>query len=107
MKATPYTTYEARELFIKAMWEALEYWDKLPNKSKREALEGLMHTFLATGIDGCGATIPAMELKPIVSDEDVQYHRKNGQRWFPSEDIGGGLHEIMYVIGREYNFVKD
>lgn len=98
---------QAREKFIIKLWQVLDYWEKVPGKTKREAMEGFMHTFLASGLDGCGLDLPPMEVKPIVSDEDKRYFIENEESYFPTEDIAGGLHEVMFSIGRKYGYKKD
>lgn len=120
------TVDEAREKFLITLWNAVEYWDKsdgcvtlnddgtqgYKKHTSRDKLEGLLHTILASGLDGCSIGTPSMKIVPIVSNEDIKFYKTNKDSWFPKqwypqEDIGGSLHEIMYPVGRKHGFVKD
>lgn len=121
------TVEEARERFIVHLWHLVEYWGNLPDtytnpltekkeqQTVRHRLQGLMHSFLASGLDGASLGLPAMEIKPLVSKEDIEFYKTHEEdprfpiprQWFPpGEDIGGNLHELMYSIGRKHGFVK-
>lgn len=112
------TVDEARERFIVHLWQLVDYWDTLKTvRSQRERLSGLLHSFLASGLDGASLGLPAMEIKPLVSKDDIEFYKTHvddprfpalDRQWFPpGEDIGGALHELMYSIGRKHGFVKD
>ena len=123
------TVEEARERFIVHLWHLVDYWSNLEPISRgnpeygipdtentpRRRLQGLMHSFLASGLDGASLGLPAMEIKPLVSKEDIEFYKTHEEdprfpiprQWFPpGEDIGGNLHELMYSIGRKHGFVK-
>ena len=130
-KETPreLTVEEAQEAWLVMMWGLVDYWDKLEDitpgqpqygapeirNTQRHRLEGLLHSFLASGIDGCGLSTPAMELKPIVSEESIEFHKTQNNdpnfmlpiHWFPPGKDIGGLHSLMYKVGRKHGFVKD
>lgn len=108
---------EAREKFLIKMWQLIDYWDKTPDsitdgfggfikQGQRERLEGLMHSVLASGFDGAGLDLPPMEIKPILPLGDVEYHKANGENWFPTVDIGGDLHSELFTVGKKHNFIK-
>lgn len=91
-----YTEGEIREKLIKHFWGILEYWEKESRTTDtRGKMEGMLHSILAT-LDGCSMDIPGFEIIPICPDEDIEYHKEMGENWYPKQDIGGGLHEIMY-----------
>jgi len=119
------TVDEARERLIIHFWHLIDYWEKtgdyadgfggMKTHTQRDRLEGLVHSILAA-LDGCTLMVPTMELKPIVSDEDIDFYKNEPydpkfpipRQWYPpDEDIGGALHEILFAIGRKHGYVKD
>lgn len=103
-KSRKLTVEEAQEKLLVKLWECVDYWDNQPNVSQRHRLEGLLHTILASGIDGCGIDVPTMEIRPIVSKEDIKYLKKNEENWWPAKTDIGGLHELMYPVARKHKF---
>lgn len=95
------TTDEVRERFIQHVWGMIHYWeheDRQP--AARDKLSGLAHSLLVA-IDGCADGLPAFALAPVPHPDNKEFHRAEGENWFPSagevsHDIGGGLHEILY-----------
>ena len=96
---------EAQEKLLLQLWDILDYWEKLEGKTKREAMEGMLFTFLASGFDGSGLNVPPMKIIPIVPKEDQKYHIENHQKYFPTKDIGGGLHELVYRVGKKHGYL--
>ena len=101
------TTDEAREELILHFWQILEYWEKESRTpDTRGKMEGMLHSILVT-LDGGSGMMPGFEVKPLVPPADVKFHEKEGNKYFPNgEDLGGGLHDIMYVVGRKYKKIR-
>jgi len=97
-----YTTDEVREKLIKHFWGILEYWEKESRtQDTRGKMEGFLHSMLAT-LDGCSIGVPGFQLIPCVDPSDKEFHIKFGENWYnDTEDIGGGLHEIMHHFKNE------
>lgn len=91
------TPEEAREKFLRKMWQIIGYWENEARAgTTRDRISGAVFTILAT-IDGDAADIPAFTLTPIVPKEDVEFLRANGENWMPhGADIAGGLHEHFH-----------
>lgn len=113
-KAFEMTPEEGKSALIQHFWRQLNYWDTVavnpgdvkPNESVcRYRLEGLLHSILAT-LDGNAGMMPGFELKALVPTEDQEFHKKSGTKYFPKEDIGGSMAELMYPIGRENKLTK-
>lgn len=92
---TEYTVDEARSLFIEKLRNNVDYWDKVDAKTKKEALEGVTHSFLAL-LDGSAVDFPAFSLIPDVPEGDVAFSINHGERWFPNEDINNGNLAVLY-----------
>lgn len=96
-----YTEEEIREQFLENIRAYVRYWDKLPDKSTKERLEGLAFSILAV-IDGSTAELPAFVLAPFPHEEDKEFRRNRGENWYPENhqasvkaDIARGLHELF------------
>lgn len=112
------TRDEAREKMLLHFWNLVDYWDSIPDKTvdgfggyyihdRRSRLDGLMHSMLSA-LDGSTLSIPGMEIKPLVSTDDIVYYKSNGENWFPPDkDLGGSLHEIMYPIARKHGLYRE
>lgn len=74
-------TDELRQDFVDQIKVYVRYWDKLPDKTSSEKLEGLAFSILVM-LDG-ESSLPPFAVKPI--DE-------NGKE---GDDIGGALHELF------------
>lgn len=103
-----YTVDEAREIFLKRVWQLIEYWDT-EEYSQRYKLEALAFSILAE-LDGeSDGSIPGFAVIPMPHMEDKEYNRIRGNNWFPSYDfgglepcdIGGSLHELFHEVGRK------
>jgi hypothetical protein len=90
---------EIRDLFIKHVWAAVDYWKNERVEDIRAKLSGLAFSVL-TLIDGCDADMPAFILAPAPHKDDKEYCRNHGLNWYPAEltDIGGDLHEIWHSL---------
>ena len=98
-----YTEDEVRDMFMGHIRMLINYWDKETRKpTRREALEGFAHSFLVL-LDG-GSALPGFIVAPRPHADDKKFHQENGENWFPENhesnvkcDIGGYLHELLYV----------
>ena len=110
------TVKEAREKFLKHVWEMIQYWNELnTGRNQVERLQGLAFSMLVA-LDGEACDMPGFEVIPLKTAEsdkkflkslpaDDQYLRQ----WFPHEDIIGGkmLHDEFYDFGRKHGYLKD
>jgi len=95
------TTDEVRNQFLDHIWNMINYWDSpgLDVKSRRESLEGLAHSFMAT-FDGC-TYLPRFILAPDPHPEDKAYHQAQEENWYPETpesetDISGHLRYFLH-----------
>lgn len=93
-----YTKEECQEMFLRHIWETVEYWDTVNVLTTRERLEGLAHSFLAS-LDGCSGGCPGYSVIPMPHFSDKEYHKERGENWYPDFeptsdmcDIAGELH---------------
>lgn len=126
-KERPLTEDEVRDKFLAHVWEIIEFWDKHSNRTtSREKMEGLAFSILSA-LDGSSVGLPAFIVAPAPHPEDKEFSLKEGFNWWvqdPSKrqygvywpennnanvvcDIGGGLHESLYRVGREKGYVKE
>lgn len=112
IKSREITREELREHFIRHVWSLINYWDNV-NDTSYEKLNGLVHSLLAT-IDGSGSELPAFVLAPLSTEEDKQWLIDDGKNYYPTRnadavkcDIAGGLHEILYSVGRKTGLYKE
>jgi hypothetical protein len=68
--------------FVKQIYEAIDYWHDLPEKTIRERIEGAIFSTLVM-LDGGNPCMPPFAVRPI--DEDGR----------EGKDIAGYLHEIF------------
>jgi hypothetical protein len=99
-----FTVEEIRDEFLNHLVVLVDYWYDL-DKPKRESMEGLLFSVLAT-LDGVSGFMPGYIVAPSTHEDDKQYHIDNGSNYYPQNhesdvkaDIGGSLHEL---IGRYY-----
>lgn len=96
------TDDEVQEKFLSHVRGMVSYWDKT-GESRRESLEGLAHSILAT-LDGCSCGIPGFIVAPRPHKSDKKFCKSCGEDWFPYNDghgiladISGTLHEKFYA----------
>ena len=98
-----YTAEEAQEIFLRHVWNLIDYWDR-EKKDKREAMEGVVFSILAT-LDGALMELPGCMIVPLPHEDDKNFDISDGQKWFRLYvegdthlcDIGAGcLHELFY-----------
>lgn len=100
-----YTEEEVRDLFLKKAKHIALYW---ANESRTpdvlEKIEGAFHSLFAT-MDGCSCGLPGFAIVPVCHESDADWHRDQGENWFPRQDesllvcdIGGALHEYWHQV---------
>lgn len=98
------TTEEVKERFLAHVRNMVIYWSQpgLDAKDLHERLSGLAFSILAA-IDGSACGLPAFILAPAPHPDDREFHKAEGENWYPENhessvkaDIGGSLHEEFY-----------
>jgi hypothetical protein len=117
----PLTEDEVRERFLAQVWVDIREWEKYPDKTVRERLEGAAFSILAS-LDGASIGLPRFSVSPSPHESDKQFSIENGIDWWSNDkskvmkgvwwpetdcDISGGLHELFYDVGRKKGYVKD
>ena len=85
------TKEQVQEEFIRCLKNIAGYWEKLPNKTTKERLEGAMFSVLAV-LDGEQPSLPGFQVIPNPHPDDKKFHEKEGEDWYPRIDIAGTLH---------------
>ena len=102
-----YTTEEVRKKVINHIWMMIDYWEhdsRAP--TTRRKLSGLAHSICAM-LDGCSGGIPAFVVAPIPHPSDKEFHKDEGENWFPENDTSnikcdiGPIHEYLYQYGHK------
>jgi len=92
-----YTPEEVRTMFLDYIRGLVKYWareDRVPDV--KEKLEGLAFSILVT-LDGESGGLPCFDVVPCPHESDKEYHRDNGENWFPSGvPLPGALHEYLH-----------
>ncbi len=99
-KPRQYTEDEIRGKFLRQCWDYIDYWEKQPGKTKREAMEGLVFSLLVI-LDGGTMNLPGFVVAPNPHETDKAYLRDRGENWYPTApkggvDIAGCLHELFH-----------
>lgn len=102
-----YTEEEVREKFLNLVWSYVRYWEKQPDLTCRERLEGLAFGMLVI-LDGESASMPSFIVAPLPHPDDKAFHKDNGDNWYPENhttqvtcDISGCLHELFHKANQE------
>jgi hypothetical protein len=101
-----YTAEEIREHFLSHLRMMVDYWASvdIPRDTVKERLDGLAFSFLSM-IDGSSGGMPGFRIFPSCHEDDPEYHRENGENWWPVNDgrdlrgeitDGVHLHEMWY-----------
>lgn len=97
-KPRAYTVEEMRNMVIEHLAMMARYWatanlgrpefkEHLASKGEiLYRLEGLVFSFLVM-LDGGSGDMPAFDLSPSPHEDDEDFHRKNGENWWPSGEI--------------------
>lgn len=87
-----YTTDEARYHFLCHLSALSRYWAKLPDKTKQERLDGLVHSILNV-FDGTSGGMCALDLVLCPHPSDKEFHQSEGSNWYePGLAINGIVH---------------
>lgn len=99
-----FTLQESRTLFVQKCRNIAEYWAEEPKQTELDRCMGVVHSIFAT-IAGCSLDVPGFMLVPFPDPTDQDYHREQGENWFPlsetledaqNNDIGNGLNYFLY-----------
>ena len=91
-----YTPDEVQGMLLDHIWNLIDYWNDLDTeRDRRERMSGLAFSILSM-LDGCSMGLPGFLVTPIPHSSDKEYHRDEGQNWFPEDkpDLGM-LHEAF------------
>jgi len=102
-----YTPEEIREMFLSQCASMVDYWlNESREPSTRGKMEGLLHSVFAA-LDGCTMGLPGFIVAPCPHESDKEYHKDQGENWFPQNDsakikgdIGGDLHHTWAKYGK-------
>jgi hypothetical protein len=91
------TEKEVRDEFLTKINETLKYWlEESKVKTTEDKMRGFAFSLLAM-LDGGSGGICAFKVSPSFHPDDIEYHKKNGENWYPEDiDIAGCLHELWY-----------
>jgi hypothetical protein len=110
-----YTREEMTRMFINQARTLVKYWDEVDLKSartdeteQRQRLSGLLFSLFSM-MDGSTVGMPGFILVPCVAEEDVAFHREQGDNWWPHwtgtvpDDLTlqYPLHELLSSIENE------
>lgn len=105
------TKEEVRDIFLQHVRDSIDYWEKLPNKTLHERMEGAVFSILVA-IDGEDGELPAFHLIPFPHSDEKQYCIDRGENYYPPSkvedgamDIAGDLHhniEHQKFYGKEF-----
>lgn len=99
-----YSREQIEQILVNKIYDIIDYWNTLPNKTQKERMEGLAFSILST-LDGSSIELPAFIVAPCPHPDDKEYHIERGENYFPDNDnlvdlikgdLGGVLHEIFY-----------
>ncbi len=97
-----YTADEISAMFLAQVRVYVDYWEKQPDLSARQRLEGLAFSMLVM-LDGGQPDLPSFKVIPFPSPGDRAFHKARGENWFPlaskGVDIAGALHDNLHQKG--------
>jgi hypothetical protein len=108
-----YTREEMQRMFLEHLWVMVHYWATTEPRVEghaetvEERIAGFAFTVLAD-LDGSAVNLPAFNLYPAPHPDDEEFHRNEGENWWPSDvDLHGNsmLHEMWHDIGRELGYL--
>jgi hypothetical protein len=95
-----YTAEETRDMLLAHIHRMVDYWHKESRVTDtREKLSGLAFSILVA-LDGDAASLPGFVVSPAPHPTDKDYHREQGENWFPTGVDLGVLHEFFHNHGK-------
>lgn len=96
-KPRAWTEEEVRQQFLDHIRIIRDYWLNLPDKTEAEKMDGLCFSFL-TLIDGCGMSLPAINLSLSPHKDDKDFSIKYGENYYQPGMVFNDcyLHDIWY-----------
>lgn len=98
-----YTPDEIRDMLLDHIWSLIRYWgnpaENLGDTQKR--LEGLAFSILSS-LDGCSLNLPGFALVPMGYEEDKEYHKEEGESWFPTNEDLEGVNGVVCTMLHEF-----
>jgi hypothetical protein len=94
-----YTVDEVRKQVLEYVWGLVDHWlNESRTADTRGKLSGLAFSFMVM-LDG-GSVLPGFVVAPSPHPDDEDYHRENGDNWFPRAESSPfditPLHEVFY-----------
>lgn len=86
-----WTAEEARKLFLDRIRGDAQYWAELPGKTAQERCDGLAFSILCI-FDGVTMALPAMDIQLSPHEDDMEFHKKNGENWFEPDMLINDCH---------------
>jgi len=83
VKPRAYTDEEVRAKFLSALKKSALDWERFPDKTVRERLEGLILSILCI-FDGVMAGLPAFDIVARPHKDDESFCKSHGENWIPS-----------------------
>jgi len=80
-----YTAEEVREQFFQYLHTMIRYWSSIGERNVEEKMSGFVHSLLTT-FDGCSGGMPGFLVCPSCHPDDPEYHRENGENWYPANE---------------------
>ena len=89
-----YTQEEARAMFLERVYEIKKYWEEEPGKKTlQERMGGCIFSIMAL-LDGSNIDFPAVSLLLDPHEDDIDFHRDQGDNWFEMGMELTGIHEL-------------
>ncbi|MBD3261177.1 MAG: hypothetical protein GF334_05760 [Candidatus Altiarchaeales archaeon] len=76
------TVEECREIFMRQVASIAAYWARVPGRTDLEKCNGVAFSILSM-LDGSNVDIPAFDLIPSPHGSDEEFHRDEGENWWP------------------------
>jgi len=110
-----YTAEEVRQKFFEHLMGLVKFWDRVDDRSAKGKMYGLIHSLLVT-FDGMSGDMPGFLIYPRCHSSDPEYHKDNGDNWYPTNDdaemeceisCGDMLHDAWGNFCRLYKLDMD
>lgn len=112
-KPRAYTAAEMRKMLLDYINQIRDYWLTVDVSGKefqaqlakdgeaRYRMDGFIHSMLVM-FDGGSMAMPALDITPSPHESDEQYHKDQGENWWPDDVIINDvqLHDEWNAMGR-------